>query len=44
MLKGMESVNTINKRPPPTLPSPNKTKTKKPVVMYMENCAQQIFL
>lgn len=40
----MEFVNTINKSslPLPTLP-PQQNKNKKPVVMYMENCAQQIF-
>lgn len=37
----MESVNTINKS---SLPPPNTLQqNRKPVVMYMENCAQQIF-
>lgn len=40
----MAFVNTINKSslPLPT-PPPQQNKNKKPVVMYMENCAQQIF-
>lgn len=39
----MESVNTINKRSLPLPTPPQQNKNKIPVVMYMENCAQQIF-